>query len=199
MTINFILIVGVLVFAASSLYFAFNKQKSDTINSALIVSFITLVSYLIFIEGSLVAATSTGDPLFWTRWVGYIASCSLLMWHIASRIKLATHDKIELMFFTSICMATGAFASVFTGWMMIWMFLAGGATFIMMLYKLWQGDKAELAPIKKYIYFGWCVFPLVFILSPEGFGLISTALSLIVILALDVFTKIIFYVEESRS
>jgi len=199
MNIDLILIVGALIFTVSSLYFAFSSRKSDGINSALIVSFITLVSYLVFIEGSLVSTTTSGDPLFWTRWAGYIVSCSLLMWYIAGRIEIELSSKVELLFLNAICMASGAFASVFTGWMMIWMFLAGGVAFVMMLYKLWQGNPEKLAPIKKYIYFGWCLFPVVFILSPEGFGLLPTAISLIVLLVLDIFTKILFYLESAKS
>jgi bacteriorhodopsin len=40
---------------------------------------------------------------------------------------------------------------------------------------------------------------VVFILSPEGFGLLPTALSLIILLILDIFTKILFYLEHAKS
>lgn len=203
MTIELIVIAGATIFVLSSLYFAFNKKHFDKIDSALLVSLITIGSYILFLSsltgGPFTTFNESGEPLLWTRWIGYIGSCTLLMWHIASRVKIDLPRKVELMYLTGITMLTGALASVTDGWIMISLFALGGVTYTMMMYILWQGDQTKLAPIKKYIYFGWSVFPIVFLLSPEGFGVISTIVSISALLALDIFTKIIFYLEEKGA
>ena len=203
MNTQYIMIAGALIFTLSSLYFAFNKKKVDKIDSALLVSLITVGSYLLFLSsvqgGPFTTVNGNGETLLWTRWVGYIASCTLLMWHIASRVSIELPRKVELMYLTGITMLTGALASVLNGWIMIALFALGGVTYTMMMYILWQGDQNKLKPIKKYIFFGWSVFPIIFLLSPEGFGVISSIVSISALLILDVFTKIVFYVEEEKA
>ena len=46
--------------------------------------------------------------------------------------------------------------------------------------------------VNSYIFFGWTVFPVVFLIAPTGLGLIGSALANLLYLALDIFTKIIF-------
>ena len=187
--------LGAVIFAISSIYFYVRPQKRDTYNSPLLVSLITLVSQCVMAAGLLVSTGSDGEQLHWTRWAAYIASCTLLMWVIADRVMLSLKYKIELMYLTAITMVTGAFASVTEGAAMVLFFIIGGFTYVLMMRLIWMGNMNKLYPIKKYIYFGWSVFPLVFILSPEGFGIIPLALALVIYLVLDIFSKIVFYLE----
>lgn len=199
MNTEIILWCGAAVFALSSVFFFIRNKDSQEFNSALWVSVITLVSHLIFIAGIGVVTNGSGDALYWTRWIGYGFSCTLLMWVIATHIGLAPQAKTDLMYATALTMVTGALASVTAGWLMILFFIIGGATYMIMMKKLWSGNMEKLTPIKKYIYFGWSAFPLIFILSPEGYGLIPLWISLVIYLVLDIFSKIIFYLDLQNN
>jgi len=82
---------------------------------------------------------------------------------------------------------------------MILFFILGGITFIRAIKILHSGDKQIFKSISPFLWFGWSVFPIVFILSPEGYGVIGLGLSMILYLILDIFTKIIFYFNPSMK
>lgn len=199
-TISIILGVGVVLFGISTTYFAWVGRRK-LLNSAFLVSAITLVSYLVMISGEYIALVSDGlgnvpEPIFWTRWIAYAFSCSLLMYVIATRAKVETHTRTMIIALNILVMITGAFASVSEGWL-LWMFFVVSSLFyigmIGLLYK--YGHAQGLKKIWPYIIFGWSVFPVVFLLAPEGFGLICATYAALGYLALDILTKIIFYVD----
>jgi putative effector of murein hydrolase len=66
-----ILTLGVIVFAISSIIFMIKPK--EVFNSPFLVSFVTLISYIIMIQGNYVV-----DDKYWTRWVFYGISCPLL-------------------------------------------------------------------------------------------------------------------------
>jgi len=53
--------------------------------------------------------------------------------------------------------------------------------------------------VRNYIFFGWTVFPIVFLLAPTGLGLIGAAVANLLYLLLDIYTKIVFNIQLSRS
>jgi bacteriorhodopsin len=50
-----------------------------------------------------------------------------------------------------------------------------------------------------YIFFGWTVFPIVFLLAPTGLGLFGAAVANLLYLGLDLFTKIVFNIQLARA
>ena len=88
---NFLLALGSLIFLISSVYFLFFFKKK--LNSAFFVSFITLISYLVMLEGSFITS-----GLLWTRWIGYAFSCSLLIYVISKKLNLPYSKQISNIF-----------------------------------------------------------------------------------------------------
>lgn len=185
--------IGITIFTISSIYFSYKGEKKDKLNTALIVSLITTVSYTVFLDGQFSALAPSGETIYYSRWIGYILSCTLLAYAMAQKLKISGRHKIDLLYMMGITMVTGALASVTTGWTMISFFIIGGITFMRAIKILSSGDRTVFSSISPYLWFGWSLFPVIFILSPEGYGLISTTLALIIYLVLDIYTKIIFY------
>jgi bacteriorhodopsin len=53
--------------------------------------------------------------------------------------------------------------------------------------------------VRYYIFLGWTIFPIVFFFAPTGLSLISAAVANLLYLLLDVFTKIVFNIQLSRT
>lgn len=201
MDIQTIILISSVVFGVSSvMFFALTAStKKELYSYAMIVSMITFVSSMLMFDGLLVLRGPAGDPLFFTRWIGYAFSCTLLAYTIAKHVALPQTYTVRLMYLTGIVMITGALASVTTGWTMLAYFVAGGFAYILMVLLLATKGEKSLGRASKYVFFGWSAFPLVFILSPEGYGLIGTVWSLWAYLVLDIATKIVFYIELAQQ
>lgn len=175
--------VGALVFFVSAIVFStINTQKP--FNSAFFVSVITCISYLIMLQFS--------DILF-MRWIGYAFSCTTLAWVIGRYLWLLPARLLSVIFLTPLVMLTGALASYASSlWMIIW-FVLSSLCYIILIWSLLQWNKKSFSSISQYIWFGWTVFPFVFLLSPEWFGIIPLWTAILLYLSLDIYTKIIFY------
>lgn len=193
--INTIFIAGMVIFALASIYFFFAK-KNDGINSAFLVSFVTLGSYVLMWEGSYVAESAGGEPIFWTRWLFYALSCSLLMLEI-SRVKgITSPSKVaELIFLNVLVMTGGFFASISLGFAKWMFFILASIAYLIQIAPLLKVKKTESNWINTYIYFGWSVFPIVFFLAPTGIEVFGAAIAMALYLILDIFTKIAFNLQ----
>jgi len=187
-----ILTLGIILFAISSIYFIIKPKEG--FNSAFLVSFITLTSYLIMIEGNFVT-----NDLYWTRWIGYGISCSLLVYEISKKVGLDVSKQISNIFLTVIVMFTGALSSVSVNEYKWAFFAISSIAFGKLLYEIYNTKSKNLAALTPYILFGWCVFPIVFLFSNEGLNLITVETSAIIYLFLDLFTKIIFYIQQKMN
>jgi len=192
---NIVLLAGIVMFACSSLYFWLTSKKE--FNSAFLVSFITLISYIIMYEGRLLIGDSeTG--LYWTRWAFYGLSCALLTYEISKQLNIAKGIQWLAIILTPIVMFTGSLASIYTEtYKWIW-FVISSIAFLAIAKIYYSTKSAELPRISMYFLFGWSVFPLVFLLSPEGLSIINNSFAGTVYLVLDFFTKIIFYIQYSN-
>ena len=85
-------------------------KPKEGFNSAFLVSFITLISYIVMLQGNF----ATND-LYWTRWFVYGISCPLLCFEISKRLGLNLTKTIFNVFLTFIVMMTGALSSVSNG------------------------------------------------------------------------------------
>lgn len=185
--------IGIALFTASSIYFSYTGKRKNKLNTALIVSLITTVSYTVFLDPQFSGLSMNGESLYYTRWIGYVLSCTLLAYAMAEKLGISGYNKIDLLYMMGITMITGALASVTTGWIMLSFFIVGGISFIRAINILRSGEASVFKSISPYIWFGWSVFPIIFILSPEGYSIINLGLSMIMYLILDIYTKIIFY------
>ncbi len=195
MFINTILQSGVLLFTASSILFLFSKKQQGSFNTAFIVSFVTLISYFLMWQGGLEIANKSGQPIFWTRWLFYVASCSLLIYEIASVRQVKGAALVEWIYLIVIVMFAG-FLGARTVTSIKWIYFSlSSIAYIVLLAKVFKARTDSTDWIENYIYFGWSVFPLVFLLGPTGFGIIGSALAAGIYLLLDLYTKIIFNVQ----
>ena len=197
-----ILTLGIIVFILSSIYFTIKPKKG--FNSAFLVSFVTLISYIIMLQGNFVS-----NDLYWTRWLMYGVSCPLLAFEISKRVGLDLSKRIFNVFLTAIVMITGVLSSISLGGYKATFFALSTVVFVKLMLGIYQTKSKELATLSPYIIFGWCVFPLVFMFSNEGLIDVSFAANQITInlipvqvaagiyLILDIFTKIVFYIHHN--
>ena len=140
------------------------------------------------------------DDLYWTRWLFYGISCPLLAFEISKRVGLDLQNRVFNIFLTVITMVTGALSSVSVGGYKIAFFAVSTLAFIALMSEFYKTKSKELRAMTPYIVFGWCVFPVVFILSNEGmFNVVSLQIAAAIYLALDIFTKIIFYIADKKN
>jgi bacteriorhodopsin len=186
-----ILLLGIVTFVLSSIYFTIKPKQ--VFNSAFLVSFITLISYIVMLQGKF----SVND-IYWTRWIGYGISCPLLAFEISKRVGLDLNHKIFNVFLTAIVMVTGALASNSIGDYKIAFFGLSCIAFAKLMWSFYQTKSESLKTLTPYII-GWCVFPIVFIFTNEGVNnLISVQNAAAIYLILDIITKIVFYIHHNN-
>ena len=190
-------IVALLIFSASTLYFLVSARK--TFNSPFLVSLITVASYAVMLEGSLAAVGTAAVPIYYTRWIFYALSCTLLIYEIAHLLAKSQEQTLELLYLTAIVMLTGAFSSYYSGTFMLIFFVISTFAYVFILKEVLGSEAEHKAAISKYMLAGWTGFPIVFLLAPEGFGLIGNLPAAVLYLVLDVFTKIVFYLEFAKA
>jgi len=188
---NFLLALGSLIFLISSVYFLFFFKKK--LNSAFFVSFITLISYLVMLEGSFITS-----GLLWTRWIGYAFSCSLLIYVISKKLNLPYSKQISNIFLNIIVMITGTFASINSNEYKWYFFIISTLAYSKLIHEIFNSKSKKLKNISNYIIYGWSVFPLVFLISNEGLNFIIVEVSVFIYLILDFFTKIVFYIKDKE-
>jgi len=191
--IEMIFVVGIALFVASAAYFLFSYKKS--FNSAFLVSFITIISYIFMLEGSLATVGAGGGAVYATRWIFYALSCTLLMYEISRFLQRSLSETIFSLYLTVIVMLTGAASSYYDGWYKISFFVVSTVAYVCLVYPLLTSASPHRASIAKYIVLGWTGFPVIFLIAPDGYGLISASTSAGVYLLLDIFTKVFFYLD----
>lgn len=194
--IYLVLGAGIVFFSAAALYFLLTSKKD--FNSAFLVSFITVISYVLMFEGSLSKLSAGGEAVYPTRWAFYALSCTLLMYEIARRLGKTMGETIFLLYLTAIVMLTGAAAAYYDGWYMLGFFAISTVAYIRLVYPLLTANSPHRSAIAKYILLGWTGFPVVFLFAPDGFGIIGAAAAAAMFLLFDLFTKVIFYIDLDR-
>jgi sensory rhodopsin len=197
--LNAVFIAGLLTFAISSAYFYLVGRNKDGLNSAFLVSFITLISYVIMWQGNLTVVTQDGQPIFWTRWLFYALSCTLLMLEIAKVTKIQGGDLAQLVYLTAIVMFTGFLAARDLTAIRWVHFVISSIAYVLLIAKVLSVKTTGSLWVRNYIFFGWTVFPIVFVFAPTGLGLIGAAVANLLYLLLDIYTKIVFNIQlESK-
>ena len=194
-----VLLAGLVIFAISSGYFYFSGRNKNGLNSAFLVSFITLISYVLMWQGNLTVVTAAGQPILWTRWLFYGLSCTLLMYEIARLKQIQGEGLVQLLYLTAIVMLAGMLAArdlTAVKWIH---FVISSVAYVLLVGKVLSVQTAGSQWVRNYIFYGWTVFPIVFVLAPTGVGLFGAGVANLLYLLLDVFTKIAFNIQLSRS
>jgi sensory rhodopsin len=197
--LEIVFIVGMLVFVASSAYFWVASRGKQGLNSAFLVSFVTLVSYVLMWQGKLTVSTQAGEPIFWSRWLFYGASCALLMYEIAPLKGIKGAKLVELLYLTVIVMFTGFLAARDVSAVRWIHFVISSVAYVLLISRILAVKADQARWVNSYILFGWTVFPIVFFFAPTGLGIIGAALANLLYLALDIYTKIVFNIQLSSK
>ena len=199
--------IGSVIFAISSLMFSIleNRRNNREIvfRYHIFVSFITTISYLFMALALLTGVADNGQPIYWTRWLFYIASCSILTLDIAFILKIPDSRKVEVALLTGLTMLCGFLASFITSVDRWWFFGLSSAAYVGMLYTLFKrydGSSKSISSIMLFVVITWSLFPLIWVLASTGIGIFAADIEAINYLALDFITKIAFGVYvTSRS
>ena len=197
--LSVVFLIGVLIFAVSSAYFYVAGKNKDGLNSAFLVSFITLISYVLMWQGDLTVVTKAAQPVFWTRWLFYGFSCTLLMYEIAQLKKIRGGRLMQMLYLTAVVMLTGFLAArdrTAVRWIH---FVISSVAYVLLVIRVLSVKTVDSQWVTKYVWFGWTVFPIVFLLAPTGLGLIGAAVANLLYLLLDIYTKIVFNIELDRT
>jgi sensory rhodopsin len=191
--------IGALIFGLSSLMFAIlenrNSSRRFLFSSNIFVSFFTTISYCVMALALATVSAENGQPVYWTRWLFYIGSCSILTIDMATIAQKPNPKKVEISIFTSLTMFCGFLASIISSADRWWFFGLSTVAYIGMLYNLFKSTNDESSNINSIMWFvvlTWSLFPVVWVLAPTGFGIIAVDIEALLYLALDIVTKIAF-------
>lgn len=171
------------------------NNREIVFRSHIFVSFITTISYVLMALALLTGVADNGQPIYWTRWLFYIASCSILTLDIAFIAKIPDSRKVEVASFTGLTMLCGFLASFITSVDRWWFFGLSSAAYVGMLYTLFKrydGSSKSISSIMWFVVITWSLFPLIWVLAPTGIGIFAADIEAILYLALDFITKIAF-------
>jgi len=197
--LSVVFVAGLLIFTLSSAYFYAIGKNKNGLNSAFLVSFITLISYVLMWQGDFTVATQAGESIFWTRWLFYGLSCTLLMYEIAQLKQIQGQALVQLLYLTAIVMFAGFLAARDLSVVRWVHFTISAVAYVLLVSKVLSVKTAESHWVRSYIFFGWTAFPIVFALAPTGLGLIGAAVANLLYLVLDIYTKIVFNLQLERT
>jgi len=197
--ITYVFLAGLLIFAVSSVYFYFTGKPKGGLNTAFLVSFITLISYVLMWQGDLTVVTRSGQTVFWSRWLFYGVSCTLLMVEIAKLKGIERGGLVQLLYLTAIVMFAGFLAARDLSAVRWVYFVISSVAYVLLVVRVLPARASGSQWVNSYILFGWTVFPVVFLLAPTGLGVIGAAVANLLYLVLDLYTKIVFNIQLSRA
>jgi sensory rhodopsin len=197
--LDLIFLIGLVIFALSSVYFYWMSKNKTGLNAAFLVSFITLISYVLMWQGGITIVTPAGEPIYWTRWLFYGASCTLLMVEIAQLKQIQGGKRTQLLYLTAIVMFTGFLAARDLSAVRWVHFVISSVAYILLVLQVLSVKTPGTGWVHTYIYVGWTLFPIVFLLAPTGLGLIGATLANLLYLLLDLYTKIVFNIQLHRA
>lgn len=191
--------LGAIIFAMSLVVFLLISKKKKLFDTEFFVSFVTTTSYVLMSLGIATTVAVSGQTIYWSRWLFYLAACPLLMYDIAKILKISNEEYTKLAFFTGLTMFNGFLASYIVTPSRWLFFILSSVAFICLLYMVFQGQKnPAFKTLKPFVLVGWSLFPAVFLLAPTGFGVLDTSISESLYLLLDVVTKLCFGVITIR-
>ena len=190
---------GAVLFAAASLYFLISGKNKPGFSTEFFISFITTTSYSLMSLGIATVTTTSGQTIYWSRWLFYMIACALLMYDTAKVLKIPDNEYVWMAILTWLTMFNGFLSSYVTTSEKWIFYILSSLAFIGLLSKVMGGkDNPGFKSLKPFVLVGWTLFPIVFLLAPTGFGVINTATSETGYLLLDFATKIVFGIFTSK-
>lgn len=198
-----IFLIGAGTFTLSSIYFYLLARKKNQagVNTALYVSLVTIASYLLMYSGAFSLRVGVGvgaESIYFTRWLFYIVSCSLLVFEIGKRLSLKTPVLLESMYQIGLVMLFGFLATITESTVSGLLFVLGCVPYFQ-LYGTFRrhADKEHQLELKYFTYL-WTLFPVVMVVSPLYLGALDTLQTAVSYFVLDILTKIVYYMHTDR-
>ncbi|MFW5702674.1 MAG: bacteriorhodopsin [Candidatus Dojkabacteria bacterium] len=206
-----VFLIGAGLFTISSIAFysyytldkASDKSKAQLreFNTPMLVSLVTLVSYIVMYIGDYVVEMN-GETIYYTRWFFYAFSCALLMYEISKKLGFNAEKRANSIYLTVVVMLVGMLTAITTGAYQWLFFTISSFAFIAVAFEIFsarpkgliKSNKEEIKQIRIYVGFFWFLFPVVFLISPTMFALVPVAIAQGLYLILDLITKILFYI-----
>lgn len=189
---------GVFGIATTMFLWANMRRRKEKLlsTSHILVSFVTTISYLVMALELATVLSASGEPVYWSRWLFYIASCTLLTVDVGVIMgKKEAIDLFQIAVLTGLVMFCGFLAS-FVVTVERWLFfLLSSGAYVGMLYALGRDPRRESDSqrgIFLFIAVFWSLFPLVFVLAPTGIAMVTTFFESVLYAVLDIITKIVF-------
>jgi bacteriorhodopsin len=117
-----------------------------------------------------------------------------------ARLKGIEGDRtVQALYLTAIVMFTGFLAArdlTAVRWVH---FAISSVAYVLLLVNILSVRTSDSSWVNNYIFFGWSVFPLVFLLAPTGLSVIGSAVANLLYLVLDLYTKILFNIQLSNA
>jgi sensory rhodopsin len=186
---------GAAIFGIATILFGIidARKESESFNVELLVSFVTSISYLVMALGYATVTAPNAELIYWSRWLFYVASCSLLTSDIARRKGLPQTKIVEIGFYTGLTMFLGFMASFILTIDKWWFFGLSSIAYIAMLFELNRGPRVgQMSKILTFVTITWTLFPVVWVLAPTGLGVLNAFITSILYLVLDLVTKTAF-------
>lgn len=192
-TENFVFQAGGIIFALASIYFLMYGDKKPNFSTEFFISFITTTSYALMNLGISTTTTPGGQTVYWSRWLFYMVTCSLLMYDTAQVLSIPDHVYPKMVILTWLTMFNGFLASyIITASRWVFYILSSIAFFGLLYIVLRGKENPNFTSLKSFVFVGWILFPVVFFLAPTGISFLDTAFAEAWYLVLDIITKIIF-------
>lgn len=210
--------LGVMGMTIGALYFGLGAYSARKLGNAraevvfqltFFICLIASVLYLLLasgygaIEGTFTTGEGAGTRTVWLRYVTWSLSTPLLILLLTylGRVRLMTTT--ALLGTNAYMIATGLLATLVTGPNKYLFFILSSAAFAAMIYLLLRPYRAEAQahyPERKGafdrlvgVHIGvWALFPVVWILSPEGWGVYGSTMETSLFTVLDIASKVGF-------
>ena len=189
-------IAGMVLFTLSSVYFSITWKRE--FNTALLVSIVTLLSYVLLLEGSLATTSPAGQAQFFPRWILYGVSHALIAYQMTRLLGKRREERAFLLVLVGIVMGTFALASHFSGEWMVVTFAIAAILHIGFVSRMLRTVSEYRGVVANYLWLGWTALPLILLISPEGTATAGTEVAAWLYLLFDVVTKTVFYADVSR-
>lgn len=202
MTIQSVFILGLVCLLILGIWFFKSRNTNQHYQTASLVLMVTALAYAVMLYQSFSTNFITGEQVYFVRWFFYIISCSLLMFTMTKLLKTPKTDILPIIVLNGLVMLSGGLTALMDT-PLKWLVFGLGCVFYILQMKLIFIDRQNnhIKFVMPYIIFGWSVFPIIFILAPEGVGVISNLVAASLYLILDIYTKVVFYLHlgEART
>lgn len=176
--------IAVLMFAGTGLYLWLFSRERGGVALYVVPAAITTIAGIAYAVMGLSELGVVGDVVLEARYLDWVLTTPLIVFTLATIAGATTATTYRAMAADALMIVLGYVASVTTGPLKWTLFLASSGAFALLLYYLVTaltaaaGDRppaveAMFIGLRDLTVFLWVVFPLLWLVGPSGFGLLT--------------------------